>query len=377
MPSGRFYGKRRRGVGHGTRKRRNATERTAATAKHRTSAKAQAKQITTLARATTHIQRQLKDNQNVDMMWQCKWANRKLCTRDITTLGNVIVLPLTSGPTGNLPENGAYSNLPFLNAVPTNRDMAWEVVQPKGRSVQDGRGAAPWCKMFRQNVKMAFHSNTLTSQCRYTLYVVRLARAEDGSTLDNTMLQRLGNIDGSATGPGFPASASDFAEGEDFYAIQGFLNPVGQTNTAVQGVTISDGLLLPRMNSNRYKVLHRREFVLGPARANNIPQVTQTSQAITQVGAVTPDNTSFYQCEFSINYGGAIVKPSNEDAPATATDPQTLNDYSYLKLNPKLKHWCLLFPSKTCLEVDAAPPTYQQGVPVVSMQSTISTKCPA
>ena len=50
--------------------------------------------------------------------------------------------------------------------------------------------------MFRQNVRMCFHSNNLTSQVRYTLYVIRIARPEDGSDLDNTMLQRMNQIDG-------------------------------------------------------------------------------------------------------------------------------------------------------------------------------------
>ena len=362
----------------GPPKRKNATEKVVKATKFRKSAKAQAKQIRTIARATTHIQRQLKDNQNTDLMWSCSWSNRRLCTRDVNSLGNIVVLPLTSGPTGDSPTNGAVSNLPFLNQDPNARDMAWEVVQPKGRSVQDNRGAPPWCKLFRQNVKMCFHTNTLRSQVRYTMYVIRIARPEDGSQLDNTMLQRIQQIDG-VTGLGHPSTASDFANEEDYYCIPGFINPELQGNTTLQGVASPEGCLLPRMNYQRWKVIHRREFVLGPARAPiALPSATAsiTTSGYTQPGATTPDNTSFYQCDFNINYGGAILKPANIDASATASDPQTLNDLAYVDINPKLKHYVVLFPSNKVTETD--PSTgFQQGVPVVSLQSTISSKVPA
>lgn len=359
-------------------KRKNATERVVKASKFRKSARAQSKQIRTIARATTHIQRQLKDNQNADLMWSCAWANRRLCTRNQQQLGNIVVLPLTSGPTGDQPTNGAVSNLPFLNQDPNARDMAWEAVQPKGRSVQDNRGAPPWCKLFRQNVKMCFHSNTLRSQVRYTMYVIRIARPEDGSQLDNTMIQRQQQIDG-ATGLGHPSSPTDFANEEDYYCIPGFINPSIQGTTTLQGTTSQAGCLLPRMNYQRWKVIHRREFVLGPAIAPvALPTATASiqTQGITQPGAVSPDNTSYYQCEFNINYGGAIIKPANIDAAATSGDPQTLNDYSYLDLNPKLKHYCVLFPSNEVNESDPAT-GFQQGVPVMSLQSTISSKVPA
>lgn len=356
--------------------KKNATERVATKAKNSTGAKAQGRQITTLAKATSRIQRQLRDNQNTDIMWSCAWANRLLCTRSLTSLGNVVVLPLTSGPTGNTTTDGAVSNLPFLNQDPNAKDMAWAAVQPKGRSVQDARGAPPWCKLFRQNVRMCFHANSLRSQVRYTMYVVRLARPEDGSTLDNTMLQRISVIDG-VTGLGHPSAATDFINGEDFYCIPGFINPQMSPVTTIMGQASPEGCLLPRMNPQRYKVVHKREFVLGPARATVLPTsatpITQAAQAVTQVGATNPDNTSFYHCEFSINYGGALIKPANIDAPS-ASDPQTLNDLTYQDINPKLKHWVILFPSNRVQESDPPAPAFQQGVPVVSLQSTISTK---
>lgn len=360
-------------------KKRNKTQLVAKNAKKRTSAKQQSKQISTLARATAHIQRQLKNEQNVDLMWSCAWSNRRCCTRNVSALGNVVVLPLTSGPTGDSPSNGAVSNLPFLNQDPNAKDMAWEAVQPKGRSVQDNRGAPPYCKLFRQNVKMCFHSNTLRSQVRYTMYVIRIARPEDGSDLDNTMRQRLDQIDG-VTGLGHPSTADQFTNEEDFYCIPGFINPELQGNTTLQGVASPNGCLLPRMNPQRWKVVHKRTFTLGPARAPvalSTATASITAQGITQPGASTPDNTSFYACDFNINYGGAVIKPANIDASSTSGDPQTLNDLSYIDINPKLKHYVCLFPSNEVTESDPAPPAFQQGVPVVSMQSTISSKVPA
>lgn len=208
------------------------------------------------------------------------------------------------------------------------------------------------------------------------MFVIRLARPEDGSQLDNTMLQRIGIIDG-VTGLGHPSQATDFINGEDFYCIPGFVNPQLTTSSSTEGTPSPEGCLLPRMNPERYKVVHKREFVLGPAISTVLPTTATPSslavQAQTAVGGTTPHNTSYYSCEFSLNYGGAVIKPANIDAPS-ASDPQTINDLTYQDINPKLKHWVVLFPSNRVQESDPPAPAYQQGVPVVSMQSTISSK---
>lgn len=362
-----------------TRKRRprNATAKVVKTARYKKSARAQSKQIRVLGRATARLQSQIRDDHNADLMYAIDWSNRKCTTTNTSTKGNVVILPLSSGPTANDPTNGAVSNLPFLNADPTIRDMAWEAVQPKSRTVQDGRGGPSWCRIFRQSTRMCFHSNNLTSQVRYTLFVIRIARPEDGSDLDNTMLQRMNQIDG-VTGLGHPSAGTDFARGEDYYSINGFLNPLGQTNTTQSGVDIPQGHLCVRMNPQRWKVVHKREFVLGPARGNNDPQTSQVSQSHVQAGDVTPNNTTFYSTSFSINYGGALIKPNNIDSATTPTDPISLNDYAYADLNPRFKYYVALFPSKHVQETDpTGVGVYQQGCPMVSLQSTISCKVPA
>lgn len=362
------------------RRTRNATQRVAKVAKKQTSAKAQGKQITTIAKSVSHVQKQLRESQNVDMKWRFALQNIRMVNYDPLTRGNIHVIPLTSGPCGDT-DNGAYST--FIDAgsqSQTNPDCAWEPVQPKGKSLQNSRGSVPWCKMYSGTYKLALHSNTLRKPVRYTMFVVRLAR-DDETDNDNTMLQRLGNIDGA--GKGSPAVASQFARDEDFYSLEGFDNPVLQGNTTLQGQTITDGHLMVQMNSQRYKVIHRRECVLGmnTSASSGGPAttpVTAVVQAFTPAGASSPINQSYYETTFRINYGGAKIQSANSDAQGLPTDPITLGDVTYADLNPKLKHWLVIFPSTVVTYPDSSPGgSNATGVPVLSLEGTISSKVPA
>lgn len=383
MPIKRFYGKRRRGVSRrGTRKhlRGNATQRVARVAKKRTSAKAQGKQITTIARSVTHVQKQLRESQNVDMKWRFALTNIRMVNYDPLTKGNIHVIPLTSGPIADTAEAASSTFIDTTSASQTNPDCAWEPVQPKGKSIQDNRGSVPWCKMYTGTYKLALHSNTLRKPVRYTMFVIRLAR-EDETDNDNTMLQRLNNIDGG--GKGSPAVASHFARDEDFYSLDGFDNPVLQGNTTLQGIGQPDGHLMVQMNSQRYKVIHRRECVIGMNTVSSsggptTSDVTQVVQAFTPAGAASPVNQSYYETTFRINYGGAKIQSANVDGTGLPTDPITLSDNSYGQLNPKLKHWLVIFPSTVVTYPDSNPgANTATGVPVLSLEGTISTKVPA
>ena len=359
-----------------TRKNRNATSRVASVAKTRTSAKAQGKQITTIAKSVGVIQKQLRENQNVDMKWRFSLTNQRLIPNQ-PSQGNILVFPLTSGPCGAV-ASGARSSLIGSTGTP---DCAWVPVQPKGKSIQDSRGSTPWCKMYSGTYKLAIHSNTLRKPVRYTMYVVRLAR-NDETDNDNTMLQRLEQIDGT-TLAGNPDTSDDFARGEDFYSLEGFDNPVLQGSTTQQGVTQSTGHLMVTLNNQRYTVVHKRECVIGmyPTSSANLPSTSspqQVVQSFTPAGAASPTNQSYYETSWRINYGGAKVQPSNVDAAASASDPITLSDVQYKDINPKLKHWLVMFPSTTVQYPDPNPiGNTATGVPVMTLEGVISTKCPA
>lgn len=366
----------------GPPRRRNATKQVAKVAKKRTGAKAQAKQITTLAHATARIQKQLRDNHNVPVTWKLSLPPTRLVNENVSSQGSIMFFPLTSGPCSD-PDSGARSSLISTTATP---DMAWRTIQPKQAPVNQPTSTAldlanpTWCKLFRQHVRLAFHYNTLRTPVRYTAMCIRLAR-EDETTLDNTMLQRLFQIDG-ATNIGRPDTSSEFARDEDFYSSPGFMNPVGQGNTTLQGVTQPDGHIHVSLNTQRYKMIWKREFTLGPESVNNVGAPSTVPEDVVQslvpAGASRPGNQTRYETEFSFSYGGTVVRPANTDGPSTLNNPVTLEDLTYTDLKPKLKHWLVLFPSQQLSYPDANPAASNAlGVPVMSMDSYISSKCPA
>ena len=379
MPLRRNQYPRRRYRHHrrGTHAPRNATARVVKNAKYRKGARAQSKQIRTIGRALGRVQKNLRENQNVDMKWKFAITNQRMINANPASQGNIIVVPLLSGPTSD-PAQGAKSSLIGTNP---GSDCGWSPVQPKGKSIQDSRGSFPWCKLYNATYKLCLHSNTLRKPVRYTMYVVRLAR-DDETDNDNTMLQRLFQIDG-ATNSGHPDTSNEFARDEDFYSIQGFDNPVLQGSTTQQGVTQPDGHLQVQINQQRYKVVHKRECVIGmnTTSSANLPSTTSPSQvvqAFVPAGASNPVNQSYYETSFSLSLGGAKVQASNIDGAGTAADPITIGDITYTDINPKLKHWLVIFPSTATTYPDPNPLSNQAtGIAVMSLEGTCTSKVPA
>lgn len=376
MPYRRRYGRYRRRRRQ-TTKPKNATARAVHRAKFRKGARAQSKQIRTIGKALGVVQKNLRENQNVDMKWKFAITNQRMINANPTTQGNIIVVPLLSGPT-NDPATGAKSSL--IGTGPGS-DCGWSPVQPKGKSVQDNRGSFPWCRLYNASYKLCIHSNTLRKPVRYTMFVIRLAR-NDETDNDNTMLQRLFQIDG-ATNSGHPDTLNDFARDEDFYSLQGYDNPVLQGTTTTQGTTQPTGHLQVQVNSQRYKVVHKRECVVGmntncSAGLPSMSGPSQVIQAFVPAGLSSHNNQSYYETSFKLNLGGAKIQPSNIDSAGTATDPITISDLTYTDINPKLKHWLVIFPSTVTNFPDLNPSSNTAtGIAVMSLEGTCSSKVPA
>lgn len=384
----------------------NATKRVAKTAKYRKSAGAQAKDITTLARAVARNQRLLKDDQKVDLMFNFRLLNRPLCNADQRKTGasapdfhDVVVIPLTNGPCTGANAEKATSNLATSGTEggTTLHDCLWAAVQPHGAPTSafeaDGETlhtAPPWCKMYRQSVKFCLHSNNLRRQIRYTIMVVRLRRDKDNE-LDNTALQRLNEIDGDGeddvdtsgsttivtpTARGSPNPyAGLFTSQESFYSVPGWI-PAENEGSPTDGAVDTGGNLCCRMNPARYETVYSKQVVLG-SQASAYQSDTHVSINFTPPAMGQPDSTLFYQGQFTINYGGAKVMPTNRDA--LGNTHITLDDLDYSHIDPKLKYWMVVFPSKTTHPTDytGASDTLVDNNAVISIDSTISCKAPA
>lgn len=357
---GRYVGRRRFRYRHSTKKLR-AAGRAAKRARYRRSARSQAKQINTIGRSVVRVQKQLAKDTTAFSTWQTIVENHQLdADAGGTTAVNkgIFVLPLTSGPASVA--NGAQSSLQQGGTI---KDMTWMQVQPHIRDTEStttNKHGPSWIKLYTQSIRMCFYQNNMNRGARFDLYVVRLAR-NDETQSDNTMLSRLTSIDGAAF-TGCPNAGTRFNENEDFYACDGWRNPTGSD----AGGTDPLGYELVRMNPQRYVVEHHRSFALGrTVGPTGGGQVVTASTA----GTLTQHARDFYECSFKVNYGGAKLMATDDDT-STSNEPITLSDIKYTDIDPKLKRWIVIFPSRQCTSAST------MGVPRFSYVSNVTCKVP-
>lgn len=343
---------------HSTKKLR-AAGRAAKSAKYRRSAKSQARQIRTIGRSVVRVQKQLIQDTTAFSTWQSRIQNYALdgdLGEGLVVNRGIFVIPLTSGP--SVQAAAAQSSV----ADPAINDMQWYQVQPNIRDTGSGqtdRNGPTWLKMYTQTCRMCFYQNDMNRGNRFDMYVVRLAR--DGETQsDNTMLSRLTTLDGAAFN-GHPDSATRFNDGEDFYACQGFLDP---TPTDLGG-TEGNAYELVRMNRQRYVVEHHRSFSLG----RHVGPQTGTAVIATDSAALTQHGRDYYETTFKVNYGGAKLMATDDDA-GTNNDPITISDIKYSDIDPKLKRWIVIFPGRNCSTIAGT------GTPRFSLITNTTCKVP-
>ena len=364
------YGRRRTRYRRRTlrRKSRRGVKSIPRRTRYRKSARAQSRQIATTARSVMRLRKRVLEDATAISRWQINFSNIPLDADagfGLTTNKNIFVFPLTSCT--SLPANAAQSS---FDTAPSIRLPAWEQVQPAIGSTGTGlspQTAPAFIRLYTQKTRIAFHQNSMNRNCRYDLYVVRLARDHETQS-DHNMQQTQNEIDG-VTFAGCPSDANRFMRSQDFYSVQGWYgpNPAGGQTT---GVTVTNGYDLVKMNNQRYKVEHHRQFVLGrtvnPANPSALAPEPSTPAASSTVAA-----RDYYETSFTTNYGGAKVMPFDTDGVQANAANITINDIKYADLDKKLKRWIIIFPSR----VNQPGPT-GQGVPVVSLISDITCRVP-
>ena len=365
-----------------TKRRRpnGAEDKVARRAKYRKSANAQSKQIVSLAKSINHIKHELKDH-SVPVMWENNLQQTSLLRNDLLgsptaapfdKTSNICVIPLTS--IGD-PASGAVPSTQEASqgGLPTSTGGSAHVpVQPYGRDIGETNQphvGASWMKLYNQSVHMCFRQNNLNQPIRYKLFVVRLARPEDGSALDSTMLALRRRIDGLNFN-GCPDTTNSFVQGEDYYASDSWIPNVNGSQGAIDNL----GSALPSMNSNRYVVEHQRSFVLGP-----MPRAIASTSAVVPptYGAVlsTPEARDYYECKFHIKYGGVKVMAPNITSAQGKEQSQTITDIQYKDLRPDILRWCVVVADRTTIEgTNGSSPN---GCAVYTLRSSISSRVPA
>lgn len=353
---------------HARRRPRKGAKSVARRARYAKSAKAQSRQIATLGRSLVRLQKQSLRDATAISRYQIRIDSLELnSTAGIGTVNNkgIFVFPLTScTATGTNAASSSFSD-------PAIKDGTWSPVQPTigdVLSTSADKAAPAWIKMYKQHTRVAFHPNTINRSIRFDMFVVRLARDEETQS-KGTMMQVLNEIDGVAF-QGHPNDANRFVKNEDFYATSGWVgaNPGGGTAPS----TDPYGYDLVSMNSQRYKVLHKRQFVLGPVVNPVAPNPGALAiPAQTPAGQAPVHARDYYETSFTINYGGAKVMGHDVDV-SSSKAPINITDITYSDLDPKLKHWIVLFPSRR----SSKDVGFEYGVPTISMLSNITCRVP-
>lgn len=366
------------------RRANGAEDKVARVAKYKKSAKAQSKQIVSLAKSVNVIKHTLKDH-TVPVMWENNLIETVALRNQI--LGgnsapivpnskqerknsNVLVFPLTS--VGN-PEFGAYPSTNDRNASPSLVGGSSHIpVQPYGRAIgQESNNSAigaSWMKLYNQKVHMCLRANDTGVPMRYKIYVVRLAKPEDGSSLDSQFLATRRNIDGDLF-KGCPNTLTSFELDADYYASDGWNPP----SSGSPGAIDEHGSALASVNKNRFFVESSRTVTLGPQPRVN----TSTSAVIAPVSAsslATPHARDYYETTFKISYGGVkVAAPNEQEQNVPLRDrTQTIMDVKYENLRSDILRWLVIFP-----DTNLTAQGTDLGAPVITLRSQISSRCPA
>jgi hypothetical protein len=362
MPYVRRY-RRRRTI---RRKPRRGVKSIPKRARYRKSARAQSRQIATTARSVMRLRKRVLEDATAISRWQINLSNIPLdgdAGLGLSNNKNIFVFPLTSCT--STADNAAQSS---FDPAPSTRYPTWNQVQPAigdtGTNTSN-KTAPAFIRLYTQKTRMCFHQNNMNRSCRYDLFVVRLAR-NDETQSDHNMQMVQNNIDG-VTFAGCPSTNTRFNPGEDFYSAQGWYgpNPSGGQNA---GVTVTNGYDLVKMNNQRYKVEHHRQFVLG--RTVN-PAGGPSPLQNTPAAATTVHARDYYETSFTTNYGGTKVMAVDMDGVQANAANITINDIKYSELDRKIKRWIVIFPSRVNHTGQGT-----QGVPVVSLISDITCRVP-
>jgi hypothetical protein len=301
--------------------------------------------------------------------WQINLSNIALdadAGYGLSTNKNIFCFPLTSCT--SLPANAAQSS---FDPAPSTRYPTWAQVQPAigdtGTNTSN-KTAPAFIRLYNQKTRICLHQNNMNRVCRYDLFVVRLARDNETQS-DHNMQQTQNEIDG-VTFAGCPSDANRFMRSQDFYSAQGWYgpNPAGGQN---DGQTVINGYDLVRMNNQRYKVEHHRQFVLGRTVNPSATPLSVALDASTTGAASTVQARDYYETSFTTNYGGAKVMPFDTDGVQANAANITINDIKYADIDKRLKRWVLLFPSRVNTQGADG-----QGVPVISLVSDITCRVP-
>ena len=365
MPYGRKY--RRRSF-----KRRKPLKRLAKRTYRRRSARAQSKQIRTIARHLSTLKHDVRQDLTMKAVYgQSLTGALKSSTAEVTD----IIIPLTCGVA---PGDSSSPHVPMTNLNNVTH-TGWDpVFQPRELAPNSGdanrAGVPPWAKIYTQTVNLRFWAGTVKQPTVITVSCIRV-NSKAVSNIKGTAA-RLDGENHEGPDPDVTTAPNYITRGIDYVCSPGltFSQPApGGSPTQVS--SNPNGSVDLHGNKQLYTVEYQKTFVLGtsPNPLQGAPNETNPlpARALQQPANFAPDaNQNMEICKFKVNYGGmklsGIPPVANS---AEAFDPMEVTATSYVNIPTEHKRWLVISSSDPQVGASLYSPYMQ-------MNSIISASVP-
>lgn len=358
-------------------KRSKPLRKVAKRATRRTSAKSQARQISTIARHLSTLKHEVREDMTMTAIYRQQFQCPLKSTNNFV---NDIIVPLTCGVSQLPNPQPGYQPLTNLQLPASDpQSLQWlPIWQP--RELKPNSGSAnrasvpPWCKVYSQTCTIKFWSGTLAQPNTVTVTVLR-ANPKGAVSNIKSITSRLDGENHEGPTPDLASQIDYIAKGQDYAANDGisFGQPVsGQP--PLQPSRNPSGSMNLKWNPELYTVEYQKQFTLGaalnPLRGNNQPVGDYVPERYQQAQFAPDQNQGSEYVNFRINYGGMKLSSVPElDSTSLALDPMEVTSMKYVDIPSEHKRWMVISQSNP-VSGDAA------NCPYVQFAAQISTKVP-
>lgn len=340
----------------------------------RRGARAQSRQIRTIARHLSSLKTTVKQDLTMTAIYQSAF---QCPLRSTNNYCNDIIVPLTCGISQTLQEG--HQPVTNLNINQTGPQLlSWQPRwQPRELKPNSGdanqAGVPPWIQVYRQSCTLKFWAGTVQQPEVITVSVVRVNPKVVANI--KSIGKRLDGQDFEGPTPDLANQIDYIGKGQDYLSNDGLTfdqpPPGGAPSMPNRNPSGSMDLM---WNKQLYVVEYQKQFTLGAALNPLRAHVAAPAQAPRPSYAPAqnyPDDNQFSEtCKFSVSYGGMKLSSMPDlDSTTVNLDPMAATDCMYNQIPLEHKRWMVISSSNPHFGQD-------NYAPYIQMNSVISTKVP-
>lgn len=367
-----YYG-RRKYTSRRRRRTRKPVKSVARRSRYRKSARAQSRQIGTLARHLSSLKQHVKDETSMSAVYS---QNFQSPLKTVGAANPHVIIPLTCGVSQKT--TSPFQPITTLQLPQSyGTTLGWEpIFQPRelvpGTTDADRATVPPYIKLYKQKVKLRFWAGTITQATDITVSVLRVNTKGPVANI-KSIASRLDGAD--HVGPSISNSnaQSYIQQDRDYASSDGVTFAAGLPGGPPQPPQPNPGGDSNLMwNKQLWTVEYQKQFTLGSSPNPQPPTGPSTVlEPDTPVPTLVPDNNqNSEECNFTINYGGlklSAVPPP--DTTLLALDPMAVTDMAYKNIPSEHKRFLVVTSSRP--QVGASV-----FFPYMQYSSIISTRVP-